>query len=190
MKTALLVTAVFLSGVSTVHAGGWVVVTLDGLLDGVTVGEEQTVGFTLLQHGTRPAPGSEADVVLVHRQTGELVSARAADEGASGHYVARFTLSKAGWWDWKVRTWSRDHVMPAVLAHAAAPIVGGAERPGAMVYYGPTPLPSEPSVALPAAVALGLLAVSLMILRKRDGVTMGMFSNSRRARRARSLVTT
>lgn len=190
MKTLLLFAALFLGGAGTVQAGGWVVVTLDSLLDGVTVGEEQTVGFMLLQHGTRPAPGSEADVSLVHRETGERVSVRATDEGPLGHYVARFTLSKAGWWDWKIRTWGRDYVMPPVLVQTAVPALRGADRAGAMVYYGPTPFPSEPELPWPVVVALGLLLASLRVLRKRDGVTTGMPSNSRSARRARSLVTT
>jgi len=199
MKALLLAGALLLASASSVYAGagGWVVVTLDGLLDGVTVGEEQTVGFMLLQHGQRPAPGSEAGVVLVHRETGERVSVRATEAGASGHYVARFTLSHAGWWDWGVRAWGRDHVMPGVFVQAAALRQAqgergsyAMERVGDLVYYGPSPLPSEPSVVWPLVAALGLLAASLRILRKRDGVTMGMLSNSRRARRARSLVTT
>lgn len=194
MKALLLAVVLLLTGAGTVQAGGWVVVVVDGLLDGIVIGQEQEVGFMLLQHGTKPAPGSDADVVLTHRETGEQVTVRAREEGASGHYVGRFTLSRAGWWDWKVRTWGRDHVMPAVHAglppQARAPAPDASDRVGDLVYYGPAPLSSEPAVPWPAVVILGFVAVSLRILRKRDGVTRGMLSNSRRARRARSLVTT
>lgn len=193
MKTALLVTALFLSGVSTVHAGGWVVVVLDNMLEGVVAGEEQIIGFTILAHGRSPASGYDANIDFTHRETGATGSVRAQDEGTRGHYAAQFVLAKAGWWDWKVRVFNQDFLMPPIyvgLTVAKEPAPLTTAKPGDLVYYGPTPLPAEPSELWPVAVAAGLSAVSVMILRKRDGVTMGISSNSRRARRARSLVTT
>ncbi len=198
MKQLLLAAGLIFLTVRTAEAGGWAIVTLDSLLEGVAVGEEQTVGFMVLQHGVRPAAGSDARVVLVHRESGDRVSALAVDEGAAGHYAARFTLPRAGWWDWKIQTWGRDHIMPPVhVAHApsAATMSQGGrpiyrEQPGDLVYYGPTPLPSESSVPWPAMSAFVLFALAFRILRKRDGVTMTTPSNSCSARRARSLVTT
>lgn len=193
MRAIILAAALLLAGAGTAHAGGWAIVTLDNLLEGVVAGEEQTVGFMVLQHGHRPAPGSEAHVVLVHRETGERLSVRARDEGAAGHYPARFALPRAGWWDWHIRTWGREHVIPPLYAQLTAanetqPLTSA--RPGDLVYYGPTPLPSEPPVPWLAALGALLLAAALRAARKRAGVTMATPLNSRSARSARSLVTT
>jgi len=101
------------------RAGGWVVVTVDTLPDGVIAGQELTIEFMVRQHGQRPIAGQAPKVELTHQETGDQLVVTAEDEGPVGHYVARLLLPTFGTWEWKIRVWG-EHPMPPLQVRAAS----------------------------------------------------------------------
>ena len=110
---ALVIAGVAVGVALPVWAGGWAVVTLDSLPQGLKAGEPFSIGFTVRQHGRTPisdldpAPSVEAR----HAATGDLVRATAASGGGPGHYSAQIVLPSAGAWKWGIRGFG-DQVQP------------------------------------------------------------------------------
>lgn len=137
-------------------AGGWAVVTLDRLPQGVKAGEEVMIGFTVRQHGLslvsdlEPPPTIDA----ANRATGETVRSVAEADGGEGHYTARLVLPSGGEWTWGIRAFG-DQVqpMPTLLVASAARPEGGVVAP----------------VAAPAglAVAAGLAILGIVLALRR-----------------------
>jgi hypothetical protein len=84
-------------------AGGWATITADTTNPTQPgAGEPFTFGFTVLQHGVTPAGWVNATFVAINGTTGERIEAKAANQGADGHFVASVTLPSAGSWTWQV----------------------------------------------------------------------------------------
>jgi len=129
-------------------AGGWAVVTLDSLPQGVTPGTAFTIGFTVRQHGVTllsdldPAPRVEAENV----ETGDVVRSTASADSGRGHYTAGLTLPTSGEWTWGIQAFGGQvQAMPSIVVRGA-------------------PSLSADATGGPASAALGLLSAVLAVL--------------------------
>lgn len=142
-----LLLALALSG--RTYGGGWSVVTLDEESQlagsggqGIVAGESFRIGFTVLQHGTRPLDGLSPRITATHAASGESATFTATAEGAAGHYSATITLPHAGEWRWQIDAYGPPAVLAPLTVIEAAPASGPAQIPAAL-----------PVVALLAALA-------------------------------------
>lgn len=105
-------------GATSVHAGGWSVLTLDELPSQVIVNRPLTIGFVVRQHGQHPLGGLDGKVVF--DKTGEShLEFPIRDAGPAGHYTATITLPKVGMWQWRIEAFG-EHAMPPLTVQAAA----------------------------------------------------------------------
>lgn len=106
MKSVLVLALLALAGVlartGPAHAGGWVVITLDQLPEGVVAGEPISVGMMARQHGQTPWQVGSLQIQAEHVETGRQAAFTALPEGAPGHYVAELIFPAAGDWRWSV----------------------------------------------------------------------------------------
>jgi hypothetical protein len=87
---------------SSAWAGGWAVVTLDSIPDGIRAGVPMQIGFMVRQHGATPVAGL-TPVVEARSTEGGAIRVEADDSGPAGHYTARLTLPSPGRWTWGIR---------------------------------------------------------------------------------------
>jgi len=155
---ALLVSiSLALAIVTPAHAGGWAVVVLDALPEGLRAGESVTIGFTVLQHGQTPLAGLTPVVRARLSTGGELMRAEALPEGAAGHYTAELVFPLEGEWMWEIEAFGAAHEMPQLSVAAAL---------GASTMEQPKLVPNLPSSATLALVAaVGGLALGLALGR-------------------------
>jgi len=141
-------------------AGGWAVITLDSLPEGVAPGEEFSVGFTVRQHGVTPLANLDPAPFLEVRNaaTGEVVRATARDEGALGHYVARLALPSLGEWRWGIQAFGPEmQPMPPIIAAAGGSAASSPPSTGAASSVAG----SSALAILAAGLALGGIALAL-----------------------------
>ena len=142
-------------GVGTVvpgFAGGWAVVTLDSLPEGVVPDVEFPIGFTVRQHGVTPLSNLDPapQVTARNAQTGEVVRSTATDDGPRGHYVAQLTFPSSGEWGWGIQAFGgQQQRMPPILV--ADPSVSEVASAAA-----PTPTVLGIVSAVLAALGIGL----------------------------------
>ena len=91
----LTLVAVLAVAMSTTHAGGWAVVTVDDLPVQFTVGQPTDLKFAVRQHGMRLVPGLSARVSAIADGRQVDVPAQPAEPG---HYTATLTLPRQGRW--------------------------------------------------------------------------------------------
>lgn len=103
-----------------VFAGGWAVITLDELPTNVIVGEEFTVGFTVLQHGKTPMTDL-SPIVIANLNKDSQFKVIAEEEGKPGHYTATLKFPREGEWNWTIEAFSMQQKMPTLSV--AAPSV-------------------------------------------------------------------
>lgn len=127
------------------QAGGWTVVVLDQTPEGVRAGQEFQVGFTVLQHGTKPIGGLKPRIDLTEAASGQRISATAKPQGDIGHYVASLTLPTDGTWTWTIETFGPPTTLSPIVVAAAAPAAEPVAAPAA------EPVPAAELVAAPAA---------------------------------------
>lgn len=113
--------------------GGWASITLDELPDGYVVGQPTKFGFTIRQHGFTPLASLTPTIDARNEAGGGAVQAAAQPEGEPGHYVATFTLPRAGEWRVGVKSsFGRSDInllaMPATTSLASLPKVDDATR--------------------------------------------------------------
>ena len=134
-------------------AGGWAVVTLDSLPQGVAPGAAFTIGFTVRQHGVTPLSNLDPapQVTAKNAQTGEVVRSTATDDGPRGHYVARLTFPSSGEWSWGIQAFGGQQPMPPILVADADPSVSEVASAAA-----PTPTVLGIVSAVLAALGIGL----------------------------------
>ena len=101
-SVALLTAIVMLALSTPALAGGWATVRLDEVPTGLVAGTPWQVGFMVLQHGVTPNSDVSPVVRAIHRETGEVVTAAARQDGPPGHFVAELTLPRAGGWQWAI----------------------------------------------------------------------------------------
>ncbi len=101
----MLFTLLMLGTVAPLHAGGWVVITLDELPRKVLANEPLLLGFSVRQHGQTLVnlgpPGPR--LVAHHNESGAEVVVTAIQSGPTGHYVAEITFPEAGLWAWEIQ---------------------------------------------------------------------------------------
>src|SRR5215213_4607690 len=102
-------------------AGGWAVISLDGLPVNAVAGEPFTVGFTILQHGRTPMTDLHPTITANLDKDQELVI-YAESEGEPGHYMATVTLPKEGEWQWSIQAFTMDQPMPTLSVAPASTI--------------------------------------------------------------------
>src|SRR3990170_1074323 len=156
---------VLVLGVGTVvpgFAGGWAVVTLDSLPEGVVPGVDFTIGFTVRQHGVtllsdlNPAPV----VTAKHTESDEVVRSIAAPEGGPGHYAAQLSLPSSGEWYWGILAFGPEaQSMPPLVVSAAR--ASAASEPASM----PTAL---------AVMAAGLAVLGIGLAFRRHFAVSGL----------------
>lgn len=134
-------------------AGGWAVVTLDALPEGVVAGQPLTLAFMVRQHGRTPLAGLQPVIRATNPATGEQVTATAKAEGQVGRYVATLVFPSAGTWNWEIDAFGPVAKMPP-LAVAATP---------------PPSVPVESSGRLALAGAAALIGLVGTVLGLRAG---------------------
>lgn len=101
--------------VSAAGAGGWAITTLDEVPASFAAGTTYRVGFTVLQHGIRPAEDLDASIRIQESRSGQRVEFPARPEGAVGHYVAEVRFPSSGAWTWEVgQGWYAPQAVGAV----------------------------------------------------------------------------
>jgi len=135
-------------------AGGWAVVTLDSLPQGVAPGAAFMIGFTVRQHGVTPLSNLDPapQVTAKNAQTGEVVRSTATDDGPRGHYAARLTFPSSGEWNWGIQAFGgQQQPMPPILVASADSSESGLANAAA-----PTPTMLGIVSAVLAALGIGL----------------------------------
>jgi hypothetical protein len=88
---------------SAVWAGGWAMTILDSTPGELRSGETYEVGYTILQHGIRPAAVDHTEIRLHGPwKVGETHAFRGVQQGPEGHYVATVTIPGPGEYRWEV----------------------------------------------------------------------------------------
>ena len=122
-------------------------VTLAELPVAVVADHPFTVHFTVRQHGQSLSGGLSPTITAEHVESGEAVTAKAAETGATGEYAATLTLPLSGRWRWSIEAFNAPHPMPPLTARAATL---------------PAPKVDEPNgVAWPQATGIGGMLVAL-----------------------------
>lgn len=145
-----------------VFAGGWAVITLDGLPTDVVAGEPLTIGFTVMQHGKTPMTDIEP-TVTAKRSASEKLVVSAEPQGKPGHYVATLTFPKEGDWEWSIQAFTMDQAMPVLKV--AAPLASSGNQP--VVKAEPVAPRFSPILIIRVlALVTGLVCVVLAYQRK------------------------
>ena len=185
----MLLLILLLALVPAVLAGGWAVITLDGVPAEPRAGEPWSIGFTVLQHGQTPVHklddgynGAlvEPTFVANNTTTGERLEAEATPGKEVGHFTLEVTFPSEGEWQWTIfpaplageTQFEPLNVLPAVAAAPIAaparvepapvvPVEPAAVEPGAPV----VPAPQSPAVTTsPLAAPLRWRAVAVAVL--------------------------
>jgi hypothetical protein len=169
----------FLAIAPAVLAGGWAVISLDGMPGEIRAGEPWTVGFTVLQHGQTPVHkldagynGALIEPMLTAQNTAsnERVRAVATPTEEVGHFVVEVTFPSEGEWEWTIHPnplmgetqFEPLNVLPAVASSAPAPSNSAAAEP-IIVPAAPQQAPGNaPQTAAPTGVAAGIPASALL----------------------------
>ena len=156
---------------TAVSAGGVAVVSLEEVPPPPNVGEEVTIGFTLMQHGVTPLLDEDVTLSGENTATGETVTATARPEGAPGHYVVSVTFPSDGTWHWRLTAveW------PTTAAGEMTPLTVQAAPAAAPAAAAPTPAATTPAGIDPVFVLGGLLLAFLA------GAFLGSFRGSPKA---------
>ena len=108
MFALVMVAIALLALAAPVLAGGWAVITLDELPQGVRAGQAFQVGFVVRQHGKTPTNldlnGKPLKPMVIAQKQGDSkpIQFAALQQGDAGHYVADITLPSEGTWDWSI----------------------------------------------------------------------------------------
>lgn len=98
----LIIVILLLLLVQPALAGGWVVITLDGLPGPIHAGETVNLGFMVRQHGERPLNDVSPRLSAVNRESGETITVDAEQVGETGHFQVAVVFPSAGAWDWQL----------------------------------------------------------------------------------------
>jgi hypothetical protein len=106
--SALLALVTLLALAAPAQAGGWAVVTLDGLPSDLRAGQSVSLGFMVRQHGDKPVDVHAWEdgmpvFTATSVDTGETLRIEARKEGELGHYVVDVAFPGAGTWDVEIK---------------------------------------------------------------------------------------
>lgn len=145
-------------------AGGWAVVTLDRMPEGITAGQPVLLGMMVRQHGRSPLQAEEIQIEASHAETGQAVKFSALPDGQPGHYQAELLFPEPGLWKWKVAS----GLFPIFQPLPALEVAGGAQ-PGASTRSEPSSggirTPGRAAVLLGALALLAFAAGVLLLVR-------------------------
>lgn len=135
-RAALALLAALLAGLlatAGVLAGGWAVISVEPLPDGIQPGQPFSIQFTVLQHGQTPMVGLDpGPTVQFTGANGEKLTFDAAGQPDPGVYRAEVTLPAAGEWDWSVQAFTVVQAMPPLQLEAAG-AANAAAAPGLLL---------------------------------------------------------
>lgn len=186
----MLLLILLLALVPAVLAGGWAVITLDGVPDDPRAGEPWSIGFTVLQHGQTPVHKLsdgyngvmvEPTFVATNTTTGERLEAVATPTEVVGHFTLAVTFPSEGEWQWTIfpaPLASETQFEPLKVLPAAAPVAGPAKvepapvQPAAVGPGAPVASPAMDASPLATplrwgAVAVAVLALALFVVQSR-----------------------
>jgi hypothetical protein len=168
-SSLIILTSLFWFAAS-VHAGGWVVISLDNAPGPIQAGDTAHIGFMVRQHGKTPINNVSPTLTATNQETGETITVSATQAGKVGHFEATVTLTEAGQWDWSISA------PPFPQQQQFAPL---------------TVIPAETTVASSASITLtdnwrtamrwgggSLLALAILLAlvgerRRRDAIAAG-----------------
>ncbi len=151
MSIATVIGVVLLGSGGAASAGGWAVASLDSLPT-ATAGEAAQIGFTILQHGVRPAELTDGVGVEIVHEDGTVEHFPAHGDGIVGHYVATVTFPNGtGTFRWSIRMgWFGEHDLGTLT-------VGGAtDAPSTSAWQGARWAMLAATVALGATTLVDL----------------------------------
>ena len=93
---ALLFTA------APVLAGGWVVITLDSLPEGIQAGRPVEISFMVRQHGKDPTHDVSPILTATNNATGEEIRIAAEKALETGRFVVTANFPNTGTWEWSI----------------------------------------------------------------------------------------
>lgn len=129
---ALVFSALVLALSSPVHAGGWVVITLDRLPSQVNAGQPYELGFMARQHGQTPWQVAEIRIEARQSQTGQRVTFSATPDQPQGHYHVQLLFPQPGRWEWGLQSglFPTTQPMPAIEVGGLAQASTAPATPG------------------------------------------------------------
>lgn len=102
-KLIILVGLIALLFVATpVLAGGWVVITLDSLPEGIQAGEPLEISFMIRQHGKTPTHDVSPILMAKNTTTGEKFQVAAEKAKEIGRFTVTVNFPSAGAWEWSI----------------------------------------------------------------------------------------
>jgi len=103
-RTLVFLAATILMAASstTVWAGGWAITTLDTTPGDLRAGETYEIGYTILQHGIRPAAVDNTEIRLHGPWKVGTHVFEGLPQGPVGHYLAEVSVPEAGEYRWEV----------------------------------------------------------------------------------------
>ena len=172
---ALLALAAALALAVPALAGGWVVITLDRLPEGIVAGETTTIGMMARQHGLTAWEVDSLQVQAEHVGTGQQVAFKALPEGEPGHYVAELVFPIAGDWEWSIAAgmFPEAQPMPALTVSANPALAAGESGAGAA-----SPLMANTLTVLLGAGALLAFASGLLIILRASSRRMQVLAGA------------
>lgn len=132
-------------------AGGWAVTEFDEPLPEFIAGEEQVIGFTILQHGETPRWTESVHLTFQPPDGGPTMKFPAEPVGVEGHFEAVVVLPRAGVWQLEVDQGFLTDFPLHLEPHVVGPVhVSAAEEVAALAA---PPPPSATSVETSSSVA-------------------------------------
>jgi cytochrome c2 len=172
--TLLILFGLVLATAVPAMAGGWAVITLDSLPQGVAPGAAFNIGFTVRQHGRTPLSHLDPAPLVQARNesTGEVVQVTASDDGLPGHYSAEIVLPSRGKWRWGIQAFGPgpQPMPPIVVAGGGASAIAAATVP--TLFSAATS--GEPASAVPAILAAVLAAAGIALAVRRRFLASGI----------------
>lgn len=148
-----------------VSAGGWAVISLENLPEGVQPGQPFTVRFTVLQHGISPMTDIEPTIQAFHAASGTQLSFEAQPTAKAGVYEASLTLPEAGDWEWSIAAFTVVQPMPALTVEINGSVPTVSEGQSVLTSTGNGEM-AAPAVSLAAGlVAAALFGAALWLQR-------------------------
>ena len=92
----------FLFAATPALAGGWVLITLDSLPEGIHAGEPVEISFMVRQHGQTPTHNVSPILVATNTITGERIRVEAEKARETGRFIVTVDFPSTGVWEWSI----------------------------------------------------------------------------------------
>jgi mono/diheme cytochrome c family protein len=120
-----------LTTLTTTHAGGWAVITVDELPNDIVVGRPVTLNYSVRQHGRTLLSGLRGSIEAL--AAGQTIHEAASAGMDAGQYSVTFTLPRPGSWTITIRSgFGNNQVtlvpVPVVNPGRSAPPLAAADR--------------------------------------------------------------